>query len=137
MARLTLKDTEDYNFTLFGIASHAKDYRLSWAINKALVIELERPPQNEDNPKDIFELFSIHQFNDEDNFLTYTLIANRGANGFFAPDQKKVDFFLKIEGGLAEMRKKEMITELNKIELVLAVYAINPKELRSKQNFLI
>ena len=137
MARLTLKDTEDYNFTLFGIASHAKDYRLSWAINKALGIALERPPQNEANPTDIFEQFSIHQHDDADNFLIYTLISNRSINGLFAPDQKKVDFFLKIEGGIAEMRKSEMMAELNKIELVLAVYAIDPAKIRSKQNFLI
>jgi hypothetical protein len=137
MARLTLKDTEDYSFTLLGIACHAKDYRLSWAINKALGIALERPPKNDNNPEDVFEQFSIHQFEDADNFLMYSLIANRGPNGLFAPDQKKVDYFLKIEGSLAEIRKKEILTELNKIDLVLAVYSLEPKQLRSKQNFLI
>ena len=137
MARLSIKDTEDYSFTLFGIACHAKDYRLSWAINKALGIALERQPQNDTDPNDVLEQFSIHQYNDADNFLEYTLIANRGPNGFFAPDQKKVDYFLKIDGIMRDDRKAEVLAELNKIELVLAVYSINPKELRSKQNFLI
>lgn len=137
MARLTLKDTEDYSFILLGISSHAKDYRLSWAVNKALNIALERPPKNEEMPDDIFERFSIHQFHDADNFLDYTLIANRGPDGFFAPDQKKIDFFLKIEGGMAELRKAEILADLNKIDLVLAVQTIDAKKLRSKQNFLI
>lgn len=137
MARLTLKDTEDYSFTLLGIACHAKDYRLSWAVNKALGIALERKPKNEAEPEDIFEQFSIHQYDDADNFLVYSLIANRGPNGYFAPDQKKVDYFLKIDGNVSEQQKKEILTELNKIDLVLAVYSLEPKQLRSKQNFLI
>ncbi len=137
MARLSIKDTEDYSFTLFGIACHAKDYRLSWAINKGLGIALERQPQNDTDPNDVLEQFSIHQYNDADNFLAYTLIANRGPNGFFAPDQKKVDYFLKVEGIMRDDRKAEVLAELNKIELVLAVYSIDPTTLRSKQNFLI
>lgn len=139
MARLTLSAAEDYSFKLLGISCHAKDYRLSWAVNTALGIELEKnepKEQAEGSKPDFLSQFSLFTCYDNDTYLHYALISNRGAAGFFVPEQKKTDYFLKIEGDIVADRWDDIVTAVRKIDLVLAVFDVDVKTLKSKQNFL-
>jgi hypothetical protein len=139
MARLTLSAAEEYNFKLLGISCHAKDYRLSWAVNTALAIELEKPEGKEPIAgaiPDFLTQFSLFTYYDKDAYLDYALISNRGAAGFFVPEQKKTDYFLKVEGDIIAHRWDDIVAAIRKIDLVLAVYDIDIKTLKSKQNFL-
>ncbi len=139
MARLTLSAAEEYNFKLLGISCHAKDYRLSWAINTALGIELEKNeplPQAEGTKPDFLSQFSLFTCYDNDTYLSFALVSNRGAAGFFVPEQKKTDYFLKIEGDIVADRWDDIVAAIRKIDLVLAVFDVDVKTLKSKQNFL-
>ena len=139
MARLTLSAAEEYNFKLLGISCHAKDYRLSWAVNTALGIELEKnepQPQAEGAKPDFLSQFSLFTCYDNDNYLSYALVSNRGTAGFFVTEQKKTDYFLKIEGDIVADRWDDIVAAIRKIDLVLAVFDVDVKTLKSKQNFL-
>ena len=37
-----LEEEYEYDFDLYGISSHEKDYRICWAINNSLGLSLER-----------------------------------------------------------------------------------------------
>ncbi|WP_258932472.1 IPExxxVDY family protein [Flavobacterium oreochromis] len=50
-------------------------------------------------------------------------------------DLKKVDFVLKIEHD-EQIELKEIIYKLNKIDLISAVYEVNPNEIKSKNNLI-
>ena len=41
-----LEEEYEYDFDLYGISSHEKDYRICWAINNSLGLSLERTTEN-------------------------------------------------------------------------------------------
>lgn len=148
MARLTLSAEEDYSFHLLGISSHAKDYRLCWAVNSVLGIELEKQEMDSPLPgttkkqlslleeTPVAQTITIYTFYDQETYIDYTLINNYNPAGYMAPEQKSANFFLKITGDLADERKADLMLALKEIDLVLAVFDIDVKKLKSKQNFL-
>ena len=57
-----LEEEYEYDFELFGISTHEKDYRLCWAINNSLNISLERSSED-------VELIFPHQEKKMEDFL--------------------------------------------------------------------
>lgn len=136
MSKILLTLDEDYDFTLIGISCHSKDYRLCWEINKALNIDLVRTEDLEIRKKGEVNSHSFYEFIDDDNYLEYYLISNRGSSGFLIPEQKSVDFFLMAKGNISDSHTKDTISKINALSLVLTSFSINPDMLKSKQNLL-
>ena len=136
MAKLTLELEEDYDFELVGICSHAKDYRLSWEVNKALELDLEKDENYEINIKGDNQSYSFFSFIDEENHVEYYLINNRCSNGILIPEEKKADYFLLIRGVLRGGQKEELINRVGEIKNVLTTYEIEVDQLKSKSNLL-
>ena len=136
MSKFLLTLDEDYDFTLVGISCHSKDYRLCWEINKSLNIDLIRSQDLEIQKKGASNLHSFYEFIDDDNYLEYYLISNRGNNGFLIPEQKTVDFFLMAKGNISDRHTKDTISKINALSLVLTSFSIDPDQLKSKQNLL-
>ncbi|PJB14375.1 MAG: hypothetical protein CO118_08875 [Flavobacteriales bacterium CG_4_9_14_3_um_filter_32_8] len=142
MAKLLLSLDEEYDFLLIGISCHAKDYRLCWELNKLLNFDLTRANDleiitNNRNKKNEINSYSFYEYGDEEYYLDYYLIANRGNHAYLIPEQKKVDFFLMIKGNLSEQNLKKLLININSLSLVLTSFTINPNELKSKQNLII
>ncbi|MGB0881744.1 MAG: IPExxxVDY family protein [Vicingaceae bacterium] len=136
MSKILLTLDEDYDFTLIGISCHSKDYRLCWEINKALGIDLTRTQDLEIRKKGEVNSHSFYEFIDDDNYLEYYLISNRGSNGFLIPEQKSVDFFIMAKGNISDNHTRDTISKINALSLVLTSFSINPDTLKSKQNLL-
>tara|TARA_B100000809_G_scaffold259526_1_gene304714 strand:- start:527 stop:940 length:414 start_codon:yes stop_codon:yes gene_type:complete len=136
MSKFLLTLDEDYDFTLVGISCHSKDYRLCGEINKVLNIDLIRTVDLEICKKDTLNAHSFYEFIDDDNYLEYYLISNRGDNGFLIPEQKKVDFFLMSKGNISDNHTNDVICKINTLSLVLTSFSIDPNMLKSKQNLL-
>jgi hypothetical protein len=136
MSKFLLTLDEDYEFTLVGISCHSKDYRLCWKINQTLNIDLVRTEDLEIYKKSIVNSHSFYKYIDDDNYLEYYLISNRGDNGFLIPEQKKVDFFLMVKGNFSENHTNDIICKINTLSLVLTSFSINLNSLKSKQNLL-
>jgi len=136
MSKILLSFDEDYDFTLVGISCHSKDYRLCWEINKALNLDLIRSEDLEIRKKGAVNSHSFYEYIDEDNYLEYYLISNRGDNGFLIAEQKRVDFFLMAKGNISDIHTKDTISKINALSLVLTSFSIDPDQLKSKQNLL-
>ena len=136
MAKLTLEVEEDYDFELIGICSHAKDYRLSWEMNKVFELDLVKGDNYELSVKDEKQSYSFFNFIDEENLVEYYLINNRTVNGILIPEEKKSDYFLLIRGVLRGGQKERLVKGIAEIKNVLTTYEIEVKSLKSKSNLL-
>ena len=136
MAKLTLEVEEDYDFELIGICSHAKDYRLSWEMNKALELDLVKGDNYDLSVKGEKQSYSFFNFIDEENLVEYYLINNRTVNGILIPEEKKSDYFLLIRGVLRGGQKESLVKGIAEIKNVLTTYEIEVKSLKSKSNLL-
>lgn len=139
MSKHRLNVDFDYEFSLICIISSLKDYRLCWAINRALNIQLARQDDlkinNEKKRQEGF--FNLFKYEDEINFLHYTLIANKSAGAFLLPEMKQVDYLLMLHGDAAEDAKEELVQQLKNLAGIEALFAANPAELRSKENLIL
>lgn len=136
MSKIILSIDEDYDFDLYGISCHTKDYRLCWELNHALNIDLTRSDDLLIKKKEVTSCYSFYEFVDEENHLSYFLIANRSSNGFLLPEKKATDFILMVKGAYNEGYGVDIIEKINSISLILTSFQMNPDELKSKQNLL-
>ncbi|CAG0959563.1 hypothetical protein FLAV_00625 [Flavobacteriales bacterium] len=136
MAKLVLSLSEnEFDFGLLAICSHIKDYRIGWEINRYLNLDLQRIDDLElKTPLGITSFSFFSCFNEDTNVSVY-LLANRSEGGLLIPEKKQVDFFLIIKEA-DESYHNEVLLELKKTPNILAAYAINPSELKSKNNLL-
>ena len=132
--RLTLDIEDEYDFSLLGISCHAKDYRLSWAMNKALDIELEKDKAvfNDMQEEENQDGFAMHSYYDEDNLLNYYLISNKSEGKILVEEYPQFDFIFKLSGSQHDFEilyKKQLIQN---IDLVLASIQLDTMKLKSK-----
>ncbi|MEE9349304.1 MAG: IPExxxVDY family protein [Flavobacteriaceae bacterium] len=99
------------DFTVFGYDHLTSNCYWSLILNKQVIEKKVNP--------NIFSLF-------EEISNTYILI----------PEEKKTDYFLKIEQSFSKSEKINFIKKINSIHRVITSYEINPNELKSK-DFLI
>jgi hypothetical protein len=130
--KVKLQISSDISFTLIGISSHENDYRLVWAVNSKLSFGFTRMADLViHHPKLKTDLeFSRYIYTDEDKYLNYLLISNRCPDGFLFPEIKNLDYLLQIVGEADSRRLDVLIRELKKIDIISAVFMIDPKKLK-------
>lgn len=154
--KLSLGDFDQVDYDLIAIHTSLEDYRLAFKINQNLGILLSKNDQEvpfEINKQPVS--FSRFTFDDEIAMMTWDLIQNKqevelpdgDANNLFfgastitmqvnlVTDLKKVDYVLKIEHD-EQIDCKEIIYNLKKIDLITAVYEVDPNEIKSKNNLI-
>jgi hypothetical protein len=128
----------EYDFFLTGISCHEKPYRLCWAINKALEMEMQLIDplsislKKNELPTD-FTLF-MHENQDLDTIVY--LVANKNENGLLVPEHHQADYFFIAKGAFNETDYTNMLAGIKAIPFVLMSYRIDPETLKSKQNLL-
>ena len=96
---LKLDISYDFDFYLLGISCFEPAYRLCWAMNKHLELNLEKLEE------DICILYknreSFHQYYFYESIeeeVYFSVVKNRGElGGLLIPELPKIDYFLKIE----------------------------------------
>ena len=138
MAKFLLDEEDYFDFRLIGISSHVHDYRICWAVNKALGLEMAKSdeeiliqPKRGATPIP----FSIFYTFDMDTEVEMELIANRHMEGYLIPEMKTADYFLKFSGWHEES-SPELIKKLRKENLVNMAFEVNLDDLKSKQNLV-
>ena len=149
---LLQSDFED-DYSLVGIHSTEEDYRLAYLLNKHLKTKFIRFKQYLDF-KDSDAEFPLFEYKDEQNFMNYYLINNKhiqyvnsNENGglfggsytttyYLIPEKKKIDFFLKIEGGDHENYIQEIVTNLKSINQIITSYPLELTKLKSKDHLI-
>jgi hypothetical protein len=140
MARKILLDvhSEPVYITLIGVSCHFKDYRFTHLLNKGLGFSFAKetelpvvvPGRKEQS------VFSFYQFRDEENYLHYSLIANRSEEFVLVPEARQVDFILVIEGEMKKSRVNALLKGIGSIQNVLMAYEIKTTAIKNIENLL-
>lgn len=138
MNKFKLDIDYDYDFVLIGISCHETDYRICWAINNELGFDFKRTDDLEIKDKKLttFSTYSLYAYHNDKTYMDYYIIENRSDDRLLIPEQKQTDFFMVIKGNILPTEKEELVKKLKNISFVLAVYEIDPNQLKSKQNLL-
>ncbi len=134
--KLSYKPEPDFH--LIGIASHENDYRLSWALNKKLLVNFIRSENLEikDLKKNSVSFFPVFATDDEQEDIRFTLISNRCDNGFLIEEIKNIDYFLRVPGFLDDKVLKELQKKIKELDSVIAVMLLDPQKLVSWQKLM-
>ncbi|AXG68775.1 hypothetical protein KORDIASMS9_00991 [Kordia sp. SMS9] len=150
-------DFEEDNYMLIAIHCSAEDYRLAYLLNSNLNLKLAR--KQEDLDYNYMEAsFSIYEWNDDENFVTWNLVANtsrqeveqvasagslfsnqqgkRTVSKFLIPERKKVDFFVKISSENQVKSPKIILSKINAVAEVITAYILDANQLKSKNNLI-
>ncbi len=120
-------------YTLFGVSSQLKDYRLVFHINNDLKLNFKRmeglPIAN--GKKDKENKFSFYYYVDEESHHIYSFISNHNQNGRLLPSVKQIDYFFIIKNHIKNKQKQHFISSIRKIRNVIAVYELDIKKIKN------
>ena len=138
MAKTHLPIDFDYDFQLLAMVSPVKDYKLCWAINRACNYDLARKEDIEINSKLRKRLvhFSVYQFENELNKITYYVVMNKKDGEYLVPEVKEADYFLLLKGSQTQSEKERAIEAISSIGIVQTVFEVEPQSLKSKENLV-
>lgn len=130
MGKLRLDSDPEPDVFLIAISSHVNDYRLTWALNNGLEIELGRRPSDikEQGPEQMAH-FAVFDHMDEATRENITLISNHAPEGVLIADQRQADYFLVVDGN-DPRRSAEMLDRVRASEFVLAAYLLDFKAVK-------
>ena len=157
--KLQLDDFDEIDYDLIAIHSILEDYRLAYFINQKLPILLKKSKEEiEIHTKEGEAFFSKFTFSDFLNDVQWSLISNKneiivkkkstGQNLFLninveiankiylLSELKKVDYFLKIENNKADTDINQVLKSIHSIDQIAAVYIVDPKKIKSKNNLI-
>jgi hypothetical protein len=138
MTKFQLEVDYDFDFRLIGISCHARDYRLCWALNNHLEIQLEkihRENASSGLKKNGIAIESIYSYFDEENHSSFQLLYNKHNNNLLLPEQKLADFLLIIDQ-LNDEHFENLLRKIKEIELVNTAFVIDVNTLKSKENLI-
>ena len=131
--RFTLECAEELDFTVLAINSHTKAYKLCWNINKYLQLNFEKKKDHTIKEELRFARYTYIC----DDYVEYTLLANRSKNGYLIPGQKSVNFFLLIKNNYWQQEKTEFISKLRDIKEVLLVFELDTNLTKQIDRFIL
>ena len=88
-----LDEVEEERVSVFALVSQAKDYKLSWHLNKLLSIDLQKDKNYICRGKSFFSRF---KFLESEKYGSLTLTSNNSGKGYLETTQKKINYFQTI-----------------------------------------
>ena len=144
----TLFTTHDHDYTLIVIKTALEDFRLAYFLNGMFNLELKKEKFRLSFQSDKGE-FNVFGFENLNNNQYWALIANKqvidkevdGGDNYnlfeeisntyvLINEEKKVDYFLKIENN--NINLTTLIKKINTIHRVITSYEIDPNNLKSR-----
>lgn len=133
MKKYKLGITIDYDYDLVGLVCHQSDYRIGWALNEQLGLQLSKSEKSYavyEKKGKIVSSHSLYEWQDDCSDLHYFLIKNKDKIHYLIPEKKQIDYFLAIQSaGIVDLAK--LLQEIKKIPAVLTAYIFDPQELKS------
>ena len=138
MAKKKLLIENNYDFFLYGISCSEKSYRLCFALNTKLKVAFSKSKDMEVYEKNqLTQLkFPVFAFRNEEMFTDYRIIVNKTENKFLVPEFKQADYLLMVQGGMPYSEKSLILKKIKEIAFVQTAFEIDPKKIKSKENFI-
>lgn len=137
MSKKILRVEYDFDFTLIGISSSARDYRLCWFINKNLPLRFHRDVDltiyNDFGNESYHSCFKYSMENLETDLY---ILSNKSGSEYILPESKESDFLLLSTETLNYEEEKFILNGLNKIEVVQTAFLLDANSFKSKENLL-
>jgi hypothetical protein len=136
-AKYTLSLENEFDFELIGISCHQTDYRVCWALNLELGLNMkktEEPFMVSGKKGLVSSSHSLYEWEDEDNFAAYYLIKNKDNNKLLLPERSQLDYFFVIKGGDYEI--DDLVTRIKEIKGILTAVIIDPYDLKSNEHLI-
>ncbi|HBR55708.1 MAG TPA: IPExxxVDY family protein [Flavobacteriaceae bacterium] len=157
--KLVLEDDVKDDFSLVAIHCSEEDYKMAFLLNQKIGLRLHRRRTDLEFVKEGLDVnFALFDFEDQDQYTTYYLVANKCktsstntiASGglfddeaskevitkFLIPEFKKVDFFLKIASEYETPPIRKLLMQLNEIDQVISAYTLEQQQIKSKDNLI-
>ncbi|MFD2824983.1 IPExxxVDY family protein [Leeuwenhoekiella polynyae] len=156
--KLLLDDVFDFDFTVIAIHCSLEEYRMAFLINKYAGLRLKSSDDVDFFVKNDKYSFTVMRFDDQKNYQSYTLIANkyklkydkRAINSDLftesesehyktlnlVPEVKNADYLLKIESDNGKIPTLALLAQLNQIPQIITAYNVEVSSLKSKQNLI-
>lgn len=124
------------HFIQYGLVTSEPVYRLCWLLNTAFSISLtESEPLNCLHAKrNMLQSFMLFEAKNTEHQTSFSLIQNKGPQGFFDEDQKQVDFWLRVDG---EIENTFLLSTLKKIKEINLTFELKPGLVKTKSRLNI
>ena len=128
----------NYDFFLFGISCGEKPYRLCWALNNQLKATFSKDKDMEVQEKNqtVQTKFPMFVYRNEEMFTDYRIILNKSESKFLVPEFKQADYLLMVQGSLPSVEKNSILKKVKEVTFVQTAFEIDPKKIKSKENFV-
>ncbi len=152
--KILINDFISEDYELIAIHSSMDDYKLAFTLNAVLDIRLKKNDSNiQIEIEEGKSAFSNYIYEDEENDVIWSLIENKTTiltaknetsqlfdavdiTVFLLPEYKKADYLLKIENIDYDFNEEEIIGKILSIKNISTVYALDPTNLKSKNNLI-
>ena len=129
-----LENNFEIDFLILGINSHIKSYKLCWEINNKLHTKFVKN-KNHQHPNNSELNFERFTHTDESTKSQYNILSNRSPFGYLEENNKSVNYFMVVQGGIYSTKK--IIESLSQIEDVLLVFELNLSNIKSITPFIL
>lgn len=117
----------DPEVMLIGISCHVNDYRLCWALNKQLEINLTRREKDITDPgPEKLASYSVFDHTDEESQAQFILVNNHSGDGILLKEHKQADYFLIVDEA-APISPEQLIENVRRTEFVLMAYPLDAR----------
>lgn len=122
--KLKISSEISYDYTIFGVSCHLKDYRFTFFLNDKLGFKFRRIEDLKITDGKEEKPYSFFVYHHPDERRNYYLISNYHESGRLIPAEKGVDYFIIADDKLPATMKKQFITKIQSVPQVLAAYEI-------------
>jgi hypothetical protein len=136
LAAQTIEIDQEFDFEIVGITSQEKDYRLVWSLNLQLGWNFERDVDHAVLTKQGDSIHSRFTYTEDDGKIIFTLLSNKGSDGFLLPEFSRFDYVMIIDGA-SQLQLEELLREARKAKFVLAALSLDTAKMKSKYNLII
>jgi hypothetical protein len=157
--KLDLGEFDEIDYSLIAIYTTLDDYRLAYYINQKFDVSLSKSKKEiQITGKEGETHFSRFHYYEKKKEISWDLIQNKNeviqkqkkesqdlfsnmdmevsSKVYMLPEFKKVDYFLKIENGVADLNILKIQNTLNTIDNITTMYIVNTNKIKSKNNLI-
>lgn len=136
MAKLKLDSEPEPEVLLIAISSHVNDYRLCWALNRSLGIDLCRRKKDiEDQGPEQKAFYPAFDHDGENHRDRISLISNHSPQGVLLAEQRQADYFLVVDDDDPD-QAAGMLQRVRGTEFVLTAFFLDIKALKGAYKLL-